>query len=310
MSKRLAVLAAVVLALSWVFIALLASIELMRIQRTALRSDMHAGEEVPSFVREQNKLALIRPDKGNTAFNWAGYMASEGTYTAVSGTWIVPTARDLPENPTYGADATWVGIGGAIAGDLLQAGTEALPDSHGRPVYQAWLEMLPRSSQTVPLEISPGDLITVSIIKSFGDHWEIAFDNSTTGRSYRTSVYYPSSLSSVEWIEELPIAVNGSVSLDDFGSVHFTNGYAIRDGKSTLLKDIEASPLAMANAHGEAVATPTIIDSNGSGFAIFRSKVPAGPISLDGSFKEIADSVDPCSLLELLAGMGDSACVR
>src|SRR5438067_6974472 len=51
---------------------------------------------------------------GTTSQNWSGYAATGGTFTSVSGTWIVPSVSVT----TAGADATWVGIGGATSTDL------------------------------------------------------------------------------------------------------------------------------------------------------------------------------------------------
>ena len=95
--------------------------------------------------------------------NWAGYAATAGKYTAVSGTWTVP--EFAPDSP-IGADATWVGIGGVHGNDLVQAGTQETVADHGRTQYQAWVEMLPQSSQPVPLSIGAGDSISISIEQS------------------------------------------------------------------------------------------------------------------------------------------------
>src|SRR5580692_4075887 len=49
-------------------------------------------------------------DSSNTsALNWSGYVATDGTYTSVSGSWTVPTVTNASGDV---ADATWVGIGG------------------------------------------------------------------------------------------------------------------------------------------------------------------------------------------------------
>src|SRR3989441_7901914 len=92
----------------------------------------------------------------DTSSNWSGYAATGGTFTAVSGTGIVPQ----PSGTTSGVDATWGGVGGLPSTDLIQAGTQTMVSGRGGAQYEAWIELLPRSSQPVPPRRSPGDTVT------------------------------------------------------------------------------------------------------------------------------------------------------
>src|SRR5207248_2553874 len=74
----------------------------------------------------------------------------------------------------------------------------------GRTQYEAWIEMLPRSSRPVPLQVHAGDSISVSITEQATDQWLIHFTNNTTGQTYDTTQQYTSSRSSAEWVEEAP----------------------------------------------------------------------------------------------------------
>lgn len=78
--------------------------------------------------------------------NWAGYAATGGSFTAVSGTWRVP--EFAPDSP-IGTDATWVGIGGVRGTDLIQAGTQETVAGRGRTTYEAWVETLPQCPMAV-----------------------------------------------------------------------------------------------------------------------------------------------------------------
>src|SRR3989344_6709424 len=131
-----------------------------------------ASEASPAIKEaHQQALAEVVPaHDSNAAFNWAGYVADEGVYTGVSGTWIVPHVSNPMGN---GADATWVGIGGVGTRDLIQAGTEALPTADGSILYAAWFELLPRDSKMVPFKVAPGDSVTVSIVEETTNHWLI-----------------------------------------------------------------------------------------------------------------------------------------
>src|ERR1041385_7576167 len=76
----------------------------------------HAARKAPARQSPRNNQEQLLAAKNSTAaYNWAGYVASGGTYTGVSGSWVVPSVSD----PTgESADATWVGIGGVGSDDL------------------------------------------------------------------------------------------------------------------------------------------------------------------------------------------------
>ena len=205
----------------------------------------------------------------DTSSNWSGYVANGGTYTSVTGTWIVPQVGAT----TTGADATWVGIGGVSGTDLIQAGTQATV-SGGGVSYEAWIEMLPESSRTISLDVTAGDSVTVSITEQSSGQWLIAMTNNTTKSSYQRTVTYASSRSSAEWVQEAPSAGRGIIPLDDFGTVRFTDGGAVRDGKTLGLSALGATPVAMINRAGQAIAQPSTLGADGSSFAVTRTSAP------------------------------------
>ena len=81
---------------------------------------------------------------GYYSTNWSGYAALSGKFTAVSGSWIVPVVSGTSGVST--ADATWVGIGGVSANDLIQTGTTNNVDSAGTVSTYAFYELLPNAS--------------------------------------------------------------------------------------------------------------------------------------------------------------------
>jgi hypothetical protein len=214
----------------------------------------------------------------SSSSNWSGYAASGGTFTSVTGTWTVPTV-----SPTAsGADATWVGIGGLTSNDLLQAGTQAMVDGSGTVQYSSWIEMLPASSKTVPLSVSAGDSVTVTITQQSGNDWLIAMKNNTTSGTYNVTVQYSSSNSSAEWVQEAPSIGRGLVSLDQFGTVNFTGASAVRDGKTMSAAALSAKAITMINGRGEAIAQPSTIGSDGSSFTVARTDALSSPQSGGG----------------------------
>ena len=207
---------------------------------------------------------------GSTSRNWSGYVASGGTFTAVTGTWTIPAvAASTGTSPR--ADATWVGIGGATTTDLVQAGTEATVDSNGVVQYGAWVETLPQPSQPVALAIKPGDTVTVSLTQQTTGAWNITIRNATNGGVYNGTVTYASSASSAEWIEEAPTARNGVVLLDRFGTVQFTNASTVKDGQTVSPAAAGAKAVTMVNNKtGVTLATPSALGPDGASFIVKR----------------------------------------
>lgn len=224
------------------------------------------------------------------ALNWAGYIATGHTYTSVSGGWIVPRVATSSENV---ADATWVGIGGAVSNDLIQAGTETIPDDNGNLVYRAWYELLPDDSTPVPLAVAPGDVVSVAVTQQSPGEWLISFANATTGQRYEKTVRYDSSGSSADWIEETPVEVGSAMQLDDFGSVHFSVGYAIADGKPVSIAQSGAEAVVMDNTDGSPVAIPSRIAA-ASGFTVARTDAKASPLAISrGDHQHAVPASDP-----------------
>jgi hypothetical protein len=204
--------------------------------------------------------------------NWAGYVAASGTFTSVGGSWIVPQAVD--SNTNLSADATWVGIGGVSGTDLIQAGTQDIIQN-GTSTYTAWYELLPASSVQVPLAVHPNDGITVSITQQSNGQWQISFSDITTGQSYQTSVSYASSLSSAEWIEEMPSDQRGLVTLDNFGTVSFTDGFTTQNGSQVSISGSGAQPMTMITRNDQALATPSSLGADGASFTVTRTAAAA-----------------------------------
>jgi hypothetical protein len=219
----------------------------------------------------------------NTSTNWSGYAAGSGTYTAVSGTWTVP--QGAPDG-AFGAAATWVGIGGLTSRDLIQAGTQQVEASAGRVSYQAWIETLPQASQQVPLIVSPGDSVTVSISLQSGSAWQISMANNTTGQTYERTVQYTSSLSSAEWIQEAPSAGRGGVvPLDNFGTVQFTGGSAVKDGQTATIAQAGAHAITMVGAGRQALAQPSSLGADGASFSVARTAAAAAAPATTPGFR-------------------------
>ncbi|MCZ7358123.1 MAG: G1 family endopeptidase [Candidatus Methanoperedens sp.] len=203
----------------------------------------------------------------NFSNNWAGYVATGGTFTSVSGSWSVPQVSATGTS----ADATWVGIGGTAGNHLIQTGTQALANNNGKVSYQAWYEMLPANSQEIPLTINSGDSITASIVQQSANHWTISLSDDTTGQNYQTTVTYAASLSSAEWIQEMPVRGRSFIPLDNFGSVQFSALSAVKDGTALTPAQANAHSIVMANNLRQVLAHPSALGSDGASFTVART---------------------------------------
>jgi hypothetical protein len=205
--------------------------------------------------------------------NWAGYAATEGGYTGVSATWTVP---DLGLSSPAGIDAAWVGIGGVRSRDLIQAGTQRTILENGATQAEAWVELLPRASETVPLTVDPGDTIRVSIDQQGPETWLIAFTNITRGQAYEVTRHYASSLSSAEWVEEAPTAGRRRIlPLDNFGTIRFSQASVVRDAQVLNISQSGAHAITMITPNVLPLAVPSGIGSEGDSFSVTRTSTPS-----------------------------------
>jgi hypothetical protein len=221
---------------------------------------------------EPRPAAVAVPAGHSTSRNWSGYAATGGEYTAVSGSWIVPAPAT---DAAFGTDAVWVDIGGVNSRDLIQAGTNTTVSGRGQAQYQAWIEMLPRAAQPIPLAVRPGDAVSVSIARQPDTTWLISFVNDTTGQTYQDSERYTSTASSAEWVVEAPSSGRGLLPLDNFGTVGFTAGSTVKDGQSLTIAASGAHPITMIGGQNEALAIPSTLGDNGETFSVTRTDAPS-----------------------------------
>src|SRR3954468_2381737 len=145
--------------------------------------------------------------------NWSGYnkgvLETSTPVSSIAGSWVVPTATQH----TKGQDeysSSWIGIGGgcldtsclATDSTLIQAGTEQDVAANGTRSYSTWFELIPAPSLSTPLAVKAGDFVAASIAESAPEVWVITLKNVTTGQNWSTTVPYPSTYATAEWIEE------------------------------------------------------------------------------------------------------------
>jgi hypothetical protein len=248
--------------------------------------------------------------------NWAGYEISPTSYSsngfsAVSGSWVQPTANCSGAGETYGA--FWVGLGGGAQSQALeQVGTQADCTGSGQANYIGWYELVPSAPVQLSLQVNPGDKIDASVHVN-GTSVTVWLTDETTGGSFSKTLQMSSpDTSSAEWIAEAPSACpNGATGsctpmpLTDFGTVNFSNTSATSDGYTGTIGDPSFSAQSLAldpsqdgllgtgsgyGAAGSAAATgssagaqPSSLSSDGTSFSVSYSANGAGASSAASS---------------------------
>ncbi|MGA2970294.1 MAG: InlB B-repeat-containing protein [Acidimicrobiales bacterium] len=164
--------------------------------------------------------------------NWAGYVDTGGTFSAVSAKWVVPKVTCSGTGTLLAVQ--WVGIDGAGSSTVEQDGTMTSCDG-STPGYSAWYEMYGDASvnngymvglSTSQYHVSPGNSMTASVSLT-GDQWTLKIVDTTAGWTFSTVITSSAPAAvSAEVITENPGVCTGSCSegsLADFGLVTYTN---------------------------------------------------------------------------------------
>jgi hypothetical protein len=235
----------------------------------------------PSGVLTRVSTPLALHFNASQSNNWFGY--SQGAleqglklFNSITGDWTVPTATQHTAGQAADS-ATWIGIGGGCinAGcsttdptSLIQTGTEQGVDATGKASYSAWWELIPVPSLTIStMSVSPGDRMHAQISEVVPnlELWTITLRDVTKNETFTTTVPYPSSHLSAEWIEETPVSVGtggaGITALPKLSETPFDN--ATVNGKPAALKSSEAIDLTSGSSVIGSVSAP---DPEADGF--------------------------------------------
>jgi hypothetical protein len=217
----------------------------------------------------------------NRSSNWFGYnrpLVGEGgqPFDSISADWTVPRARPHRLGQVE-QSATWIGIGGGCADPscavsdptgLIQTGTEQDVGHAGRASYSAWWELVPAPAITIDhMIVRPGDRMHASItdVLHGGDVWRISLRDRTRHERFTTTVPYPSSHASAEWIEETPLAIGtggvGMASLPALRALPFD--HAMVNDRPADLRRSEQIQLYDGSTR---IGTPSMPDADRDGF--------------------------------------------
>jgi uncharacterized repeat protein (TIGR02543 family) len=213
-----------------------------------------------------------------SSFNWAGYVDSGGTFSAVSAKWVVPTVTCSGSSNLEAVQ--WVGIDGDGSSTVEQDGTET-SCSGSTPEYSAWYEMYGDNSVNggymVPLStstyhVAPGNSISASVLLSGGE-WTLQVTDATAGWTFSTVIANPTPAPlavSAEVIVESPEVCSGTcseASLANFGTVTFTNASITSSstGTGSLTSD-SVTALECNDSSNNVMMSPGILSGGGTTF--------------------------------------------
>jgi hypothetical protein len=248
-----------------------------------------AAVSAPPGLKQVNRLSarggpllkLFQPRLNtNQSSNWFGY--NQGAleqggklFNSVTGYWTVPTATQHTKGKAE-ASSDWIGIGGGCVDSgctvtdptLIQTGTEQDVSAGGKASYYAWYELVPAPSLEITgMKVSPGNRMYASLAAAAGysDLWTITIKDTTTGQSYSTTLPYPSTHATAEWIEETPLEIGtnaGFAALPNLTNPNFDLGTV--NGANPKLKASEQ--MQLVSSSGAVIGSPSNPDSDLDGF--------------------------------------------
>ncbi|KAF8217112.1 peptidase A4 family-domain-containing protein [Mycena galopus ATCC 62051] len=204
-----------------------------------------SGTRLPAFSDGINSAIAGNASKFNVDYssNWAGaaWESPEGTYTSVTGTFVVPT----PQAPSGGGSgmysaSAWVGIDGDTCGSaILQTGIDFTIDN-GAVSFDSWYEYFPDAAHDFEdFAISAGDTITLTATASSDTAGTVTIENISTGKTVTQALTSTAQLcgENAEWIVEDYEEGGSLVPFANFGTVTFMGARATTSDGSTVGPD-------------------------------------------------------------------------
>lgn len=242
----------------------------------------YSGNAIPPYDSSSasatvSVIPVQQASQAEGSSNWAGYVDTGDTYTAVSGSWTVPAANCAGAVAT--TSSSWVGIDGGTQSDdtnVEQIGTDSncvLP-LEGNGSYWAWFEMAPSGPVVIGVgsqnyAVYPGDSMSASVTSTgTAGSYTLKIEDNTQGWTYSTAQSNPDATgATAECIEERPSALG--LPLANFGSITFTQcKAAARNGPETPLWDHSYYASYMYSASGTPLAQPSALSDDGTQFTV------------------------------------------
>jgi len=131
-------------------------------------------------------------------------------------------------------------------------------------MYPKWAYLI------VDFPVSPGDTISASVEYLSKGIFELTITNETEDVTFSLTQRAPSAQRlSAEWVEEAPWS-GGVLPLADFGTVSFSDCFAVMDGQPGPISDSrwQYDAITMAAADGTIKAEPSRLTQRGTAFSV------------------------------------------
>jgi hypothetical protein len=205
--------------------------------------------------------------------NWSGYVAGNGPFTSVSGTFSVASLdAGTPGNALL---TEWVGIDGWGNSSLIQAGVTQYPDPSEPGTFriQPWWTVLPKDGVAINISdmtVSAGDEVTINIAQVAGTQWDIQLVDDTNGQNFTTEQTYTGPGASAEWIAEAPVVGGRVAQLSPYNpAIRFTD---LRNAPlNTTVQEVEM----IQNGNPLPTSTPSALTPDGFNVAYGATAPPA-----------------------------------
>ena len=141
--------------------------------------------------------------------------------------------------------------------------------SSGQASYDAWYEVIPAPALVITsMTVQPGDQMHASISQAAAgvDLWTVTIKDVTRNESYSTTLPYPSTMDTAEWIEETPLQIGtnaGFSALPNLTDPAFNS--ATVNGANPHLTTSEE--MQLTDSSGNVIGTPSAPNSTGDGFS-------------------------------------------
>jgi hypothetical protein len=213
----------------------------------------------------QAKVPAISGATNEQSTNWSGYADSGTGFTTVTGKWTQPKVTCSGLTTTMAA--FWVGIDGDGSDSVEQDGTMGTCIL-GTAYYFSWWEMYPSNSvQIVGSSVSPGNVISASVVRSGTSYKLKVTDSTDTADSFTTTQTCSTCAnSSAEWIAEAPSTLLGVSSLSEFGTWSLHSATVKTASKSGVISSFTDAAITMVSSSGTTEAQPGALNSTGNAF--------------------------------------------
>lgn len=206
---------------------------------TAARQARHANRRSNLPLKANSDEVMSTTGERNVQYssNWAGGVLVGSGYTEVSAEFVVPVPSIPPGGNSYTqyCASAWVGIDGdTCQSAILQTGVDFCVQG-GSVSYSAWYEWFPNYAYDFTgISINAGDTIQITVQATSSTSGYAYITNLSNGQQVSQSFYGETAGSlcetNAEWIVE-DFQMGGSlVPFADFGTVTFSNAYAIDNG--------------------------------------------------------------------------------